>query len=223
MLDHNLSAVYHAKALLFDMDGTLVDSTPVVERTWHRFAKRHGLDGNVILAESHGRRTAETIALFTPMHIDRDRETARFISEEIADVDGITAIAGAQELLFALPSNRWGVVTSATRELAMRRMTAAGLPIPDILIAAEDVQKGKPAPDGYLSAAQALGVSPEECIVFEDAVPGLIAAKTAGMKVFAIGHALEKNNFKYEHWMLDFTDLQLSIPISEDHYILLGY
>ncbi len=210
---NNLSTLYEAyeaKALLFDMDGTLVDSTPVVERTWYRFAKRHALDPQAILANSHGRRTAETIALFAPHGIDIDQETAKVVAEEIADVDGIAAIPGAMQLLNLLPSNRWAVVTSASRELAICRMRTAGLPIPDVLITAEDVQQGKPAPDGYLMAVRALDTLPAECLAFEDAHAGLAAANAAGIRVFAVGLHAKKTTLLHEQWMLDFTNLSLN-------------
>jgi HAD superfamily hydrolase (TIGR01509 family) len=210
-----------AKALLFDMDGTLVDSTPVVERTWHRFAQRHALDGHTILAKAHGCRTAETVALFAPSHVDIAQETARLIDEEIADVDGIAAVPGAAEFLQILPVHRWAVVTSASRELAIRRMTAAGLPIPPILIVAEDVQQGKPAPDGYLAAAQALRVPPSECLVFEDAPAGLAAAHAAAMRVFAVGIHSKTTKLHHEQWILDFTHLQIQLPLLDEDPIRL--
>ncbi len=208
---NDFSTIFEAKALLFDMDGTLVDSTPVVERTWYRFAERHTLDVKNILANSHGRRTAETVAFFAPPGVDIKQETAKLVAEEIADVDGITAVNGAKQLLNLLLPYRWAVVTSANRELAIRRMTAAQLPIPDILITAEDVEHGKPAPDGYLMAAEKLQVSPEECLVFEDAVAGLAAANAAGMRVFAVGSHSKMVKQEHEQWILDFTHLQLTI------------
>jgi|SRR5579885_2307892 sugar-phosphatase len=212
---------YHAGVLLFDMDGTLVDSTPVVERTWRRFAERHGLDGNRILSESHGRRTAETVTMFAPPHLDIEKETAQLVAEEMADVEGITAVAGATSILNALPQNRWAVVTSANRELALRRMNAAGLPIPDVLIAAEDVRQGKPSPEGYLAAARALNASPDVCLVFEDAPAGLAAGNAARMRVFTVGPALRTTEMQREHWMLDFTFLQISVPDTDHEPIVL--
>jgi sugar-phosphatase len=200
-----LYKTYSFQSLLFDMDGTLVDSTPVVERTWQRFAKRHALNASTILAWSHGRRTAETVAQFAPAHIDLEHETAKIVAEEIADIDGITAIAGAKRLLYALPEDRWALVTSASRELAIRRMLAAALPIPKVLISAEDVIKGKPAPDGYLVAAKTLGASPKDCLVFEDTITGLKAAHAAGMRAFAIGPKLRDKKCCSERWLPDFS------------------
>ncbi len=175
------------EALLFDMDGTLVDSTVVVERTWRRFARRHGLDAERILATAHGRRTGETVAGYAPAGVDAAAETARLVAEEVEDVDGIVAVPGAPELLAALPRGRWAVVTSAGRELTHRRMTAAGLPLPPLLISADDVTEGKPSPEGYLAAAAALDVLPAAAIVFEDAEAGLRAAAAAQSPAVVVG------------------------------------
>ncbi|WP_320784538.1 HAD-IA family hydrolase [Streptomyces sp. CRN 30] len=174
-------------ALLLDMDGTLVDSTVVVERTWRRFARRHGLDAEAILATAHGRRTAETVARYAPAGVDAAAETARLVAEEVEDVDGVVPVPGAPELLAALPDDRWAVVTSAGRELTHRRMTAAGLPLPPLLISADDVREGKPSPEGYLAAAAALGVPASETVVFEDAEAGLLAAAAAGATPVVVG------------------------------------
>ncbi|WP_394847102.1 HAD-IA family hydrolase [Pendulispora brunnea] len=177
-----------ADALLFDMDGTLVDSTVVVERTWRRFAARFGLAPEAILATSHGRRTGETVAQHAPPGVDLAKETARLEAEEVADVEGIVAVPGAAELLAKLPANRWAIVTSAGRELAARRMAAASLPMPEVVITAEDVARGKPHPEGYLSAAAALSVSASSTIIFEDAEAGLLAARATGAEVVVVGH-----------------------------------
>jgi len=182
-------SAHRVRALLFDMDGTLVNSIAVVERTWRRFAARHGLDADEILAACHGRRAAETVALFARPGLDVDAETGRLTAEEIADIDGVVAIRGAAELLSALPAGSWAIVTSAGRELAMTRLTATGLIVPEVLVTAEDVADGKPAPDGYLAAARALGVAPADCMVFEDAPAGLQAGRAAGAAVVAVAGA----------------------------------
>ncbi|MER6030366.1 HAD-IA family hydrolase [Streptomyces sp. NPDC001851] len=174
-------------ALLFDMDGTLVDSTVVVERTWRRFARRHGLDAERILATAHGRRTGETVARYAPAGVDVAAETARLVAEEVEDVEGVVAVPGAPELLAALPEDRWAVVTSAGRELTHRRMAAAGLPLPPLLISADDVREGKPSPEGYLAAAAALRVPAAATVVFEDAEAGLRAAVAAGATPVVVG------------------------------------
>ncbi|NNM59256.1 MAG: HAD-IA family hydrolase, partial [Legionellales bacterium] len=179
------------------------------------FAQRHRLDETAILAYSHGRRTAETIAFFAPEHINVMEETAKVVAEEMLDLEGITAIQGAKKLLHSLPTHQWAIVTSANRELAIRRMRAADLPIPSLLITAEDVKQGKPAPDGYLLAAKMFQVLPKDCLVFEDACAGLIAANAAGIPAFAIGSHAQKTKTPHEKWQMDFTELQLTISPSK--------
>jgi mannitol-1-/sugar-/sorbitol-6-phosphatase len=181
-----MSAVFLIDAVLFDMDGVLVDSRAVVERTWRRWAERHDLDAERLFRTVHGRRTSEALADIAP-GMDIATETAWLDAAEFDDLEGITAIPGAVELVRALPEDRWGVVTSAGLELARKRLRAAGLPAePPVLITGADVERGKPAPDGYLLAAGELGVRPTDCLVFEDARPGIAAAKAAGAHVVAI-------------------------------------
>ncbi len=184
------SAILHLtrpyQAVLFDMDGTLVDSRAVVERIWRDWAAAHGRDLAAILADSHGRRTVDTLRPFAPAGMDVEAEAQNLEALEIADTAGIVAIAGAAELLARLPGYRWAVVTSASRELATRRLTAAGLPIPAIMVTAEDVTQGKPDPEGYNKAAQLLGTTPDQCLVFEDAPAGIEAGLRAGSDVIAI-------------------------------------
>ncbi|WP_309134159.1 HAD-IA family hydrolase [Cellulomonas sp.] len=174
-------------AVLFDMDGTLVDSTAVVERTWHSFAVRHGLDVRRILAVSHGRRTGETVAEFAPVGVDVDAETRRLVRQEVTDTDGVVAVPGARELLTSLPAESWAVVTSAGRALATARMAVAGLPMPPVVVTAEDVTVGKPSPEGYLAAAERLGADPARSVVFEDAEAGLLAARACGALTVVVG------------------------------------
>ncbi|WP_239396433.1 HAD-IA family hydrolase [Frankia sp. CiP3] len=174
-------------AVMFDMDGTLVDSTAVVERTWHSFADRHGLDAARILEVSHGRPTGSTVAEFAPVGVDVNAETKRLTEQEVADTDGIVAVPGAGELLAGLRDGCWALVTSAGRALAERRMAAAGLPMPVVVVTADDVTRGKPDPEGYLTAAARLGVSVESIVVFEDAEAGVLAARAAGARTVVVG------------------------------------
>jgi HAD superfamily hydrolase (TIGR01509 family) len=175
------------RAALFDMDGTLVDSAAVVERTWRGFAQRFGLDPAAILQVSHGLPTAQTVRRFAPSGVDVEAETQRVIASEVEDLDGIVAVPGALQVLTALPAGRWAVVTSASRELAIRRMAAAGLPVPAVLVSADDVTEGKPSPQGYRIAAAQLGVAPSATVVFEDAAPGLLAGRAAGARTVVVG------------------------------------
>lgn len=173
------------RAFLFDMDGVLVDSRAVVERTWHRWARRHGLDAEAIIAVAHGRRTSETLAEVAP-HLAIADEVAWLDAAEMDDFEGIVEVPGAALFAGSLPPDRWAVVTSAGRDLALRRLACAGIAPPPVLISSDDVRRGKPAPDGYLLGAERLGSSATECIVFEDASPGIDAAITAGAKVIAL-------------------------------------
>src|SRR5690349_2878237 len=141
--------VFDVDAVLLDMDGTLVDSTTVVVRLWRTWAARHGVDPEAILAVSHGRRGDDVLAEFAPAGVDQDAELKWLAACELLEQDGIIAVPGAAQLLAALPADRVAVVTSATRELTTVRMQAAALPVPRVLVGADDVARGKPHPEGY--------------------------------------------------------------------------
>jgi sugar-phosphatase len=173
-------------AFLFDMDGTVLDSIAVAERVWGAWALRHGLEVETFLPTIHGVRAEETIRRQNLANLDIALETEAILRAEVADIEGVIPLPGAEAFLRALPVDRWAVVTSAQRELALRRMAAAGLPIPTVLVTAEDVSRGKPAPDGYVLAAERLGVAPGACLVFEDAPAGLLAGEAAGADVVVI-------------------------------------
>jgi len=176
---------FRPSALLFDMDGVLVDSRAVVERTWRRWAARHGLDAAPLLAVAHGRRIRDTLAAVVP-HLDPGPEVAWLDAAELEDLEGVVAMPGAPELLGALAAHRWAIVTSCGRDLAARRLERAGLPLPPLIVTSEDVTHGKPAPEGYLLGARRCGAAPESCLVFEDAPPGVAAARAAGCQVVAL-------------------------------------
>jgi sugar-phosphatase len=173
-------------AFLFDMDGTILSSIAAAERVWARWALRHGLDVATFLPTIHGMRSVETVRRLGLPGVDAEAEAAAITREEMDDVQGIEAIAGVGTFLAALPAGRWAVVTSAPRALALRRIAAAGLPSPPLMIAAEDVTNGKPAPDCFVLAATRLGVHAHECLVFEDAPAGIAAAEAAGAGVLVI-------------------------------------
>jgi sugar-phosphatase len=168
-------------AFLFDMDGTILTSIIAAERVWADWARSHGLDVDVFLPTIHGKRSVDTVRGLGLPDIDAEAEAHRITLAEIEDVDGIEAIAGVAAFLATLPAERWAIVTSAPRALAQARIAAAGLPLPPVLVAAEDVKHGKPAPDPFLLGAEKLGMRPEECLVFEDTLAGLQSAAAAGM------------------------------------------
>jgi sugar-phosphatase len=172
-------------AVLFDMDGVLVDSTAAVARVWAVWAGKHGLDSEAVVKLAHGRPSISTIRELLPRadHQAEDRDVERM---EVAEVEGIVALPGAMKLLHTLPANRYAIVTSATRPLAEVRLRAAGLAIPERLVTARDAQRGKPYPDPYLMGAQLLGFQPAECVVIEDAPSGVRAGKAAGARVVVL-------------------------------------
>ncbi|MCF6098450.1 HAD-IA family hydrolase [Mesorhizobium muleiense] len=173
-------------ALLFDMDGTVVNSIAAAERVWADWARRQDLDVAAFLPTIHGVRAIETIARLALPGVDPMREADALLQAEVADIDGILPIAGAAAFLASLPPDRWAIVTSAPRELAVLRIAAAGIPLPATLVAAEDVSRGKPAPDCFRLAAERLGVDARDCLVFEDAPAGIAAAEAAGATVVVI-------------------------------------
>ncbi|WCE05795.1 HAD-IA family hydrolase [Pseudoxanthomonas sp. JBR18] len=171
-------------AFLFDMDGTLLTSIAAAERVWTRWAQLHGLDPGFV-PSIHGARALDTVRRVLP-DADAQAEAARITAWEIEDVDGVEAIAGAAAFTASLPAHAWAIVTSAPRELALRRLQAAGLPPAPVMVTAEDVERGKPDPSGYRLAAQRLGVDAAHCLIFEDAPAGIGAAEAAGAEVLVI-------------------------------------
>lgn len=179
-------------AILFDLDGVLVDSTAIVERQWKIWAESRGYDADEILAVAHGRRIIETLRLFAPEYATEEEADA-IARAEAADVEGLRVVPGAIPLLDALPKDTWGIVTSGTREVAFARIEAAGIPLPDVFVTADDVTEGKPAPEPYLAGAEGLGVRPERCIVLEDAPAGIESAIAAGMHAVGIVGTYDKS------------------------------
>jgi sugar-phosphatase len=177
-------------AFLFDMDGTVVDSIASANRVWRRWAASHGLDPEAVLRTMHGVRAVETVRRLNVAGMDPEHEAHVLTLAEIEDVEGIVAIKGAKAFLQSLPPERWAIVTSAPRVLAHRRLAAAGLPTPRVLVTADDVAHGKPAPDCYLQAARLLGVAARDCLVWEDAPAGVLAAEAAGSAVMVVSASL---------------------------------
>jgi sugar-phosphatase len=182
----SLPATRTYQAFLFDMDGTLITSTLAAERVWTRWAERHGLDVAAFIPTIHGVRAIDTIRRQNLPHIDLAAEVAWVERGEIEDVDGVALIPGAIDFVKRLPPERWAVVTSASAPLARARLKAAGVEPPVVMITAEDVERGKPDPDGYLKAAQALGFDIADCLVFEDAEAGIRSGEAAGADVMVI-------------------------------------
>lgn len=176
---------FECSAVVFDLDGVLVDSTGYVEQQWRRWATSKGLPVEPFLRVCHGRRALETIRLAAP-HLDAEAEVAAFVPHDEEAGQVLDPVEGAPRLLETLPVGSWAVATSGTRAVATERLQRAGLPIPGVLICAEDVLRGKPSPDVYLLAAAGLGVVPAQCLVIEDAPAGIEAARAAGMGVVAL-------------------------------------
>ena len=172
-------------AILFDLDGVLIDSTACVERHWRNWAEQHGLDAVEILRVAHGVRNIDTMRLLAP-YLNVEQEAAVFAAGEVADTAGVVAIDGASQIIGALQGARWAVVTSCSRALAHARLREARLPVPPLLITGDDVLHGKPDPQPYLLAADRLGIAAQGCVVVEDAPAGIQAGKQAGMTVVGI-------------------------------------
>jgi len=176
---------FECEAVLFDLDGVLVNSTRPVERVWRAWAERHGLDAAQVVEVAHGRRTIEAVQLFTP-YLDTEAEAKELERAEIEDTTGLLEADGAATLIASLPFRSWAVVTSGTRALARARLKNTGLQIPRVLVGADDVEKGKPDPECYLKGAELLGVAAERCVVVEDTPVGIQAARSAGMVAIAV-------------------------------------
>ncbi len=173
------------KGLLFDLDGVLADSTPAVARVWTVWANKHGFDPQETVRKAHGRPSLATIRELLP-EADHAAENAIVERMELEDIADVVALPGAVELLRALPANKWTVVTSCTRRLALVRLRAAGLPAPEKLVTSNDITNGKPHPEPFLKGAALLGLAPADCVVFEDAPAGIRAGKAAGARVIAL-------------------------------------
>ena len=211
MTEREPVGTFECDAILFDLDGVLVDSQAVVVRTWHEWAKEKDLDAGRILEVAHGRRPAEVVRLFAP-HLDADAEARELERMETNDLEGVLEIEGARELLSSLPADGWTVVTSGTRALASGRMEHVGLPLPERFVSADDVENGKPHPEAYLKGAEILGVSPEACVVVEDAPSGVSSAKSAGMRVIAVATTYREDDLhEADAVVASLTDFQATL------------
>jgi mannitol-1-/sugar-/sorbitol-6-phosphatase len=172
------------KAMLFDLDGVLIDSTRAVARVWHRWAVEHGFDPVEVIARAHGRPSLTTVSEYLPSadHAAENREVER---REMNDLEGVVLLPGSAQLLNQLPPDRWTIVTSCTRPLAETRLRAAGLPIPARMVTSNDIKNGKPHPEPYLKGASVLGFAAADCVVVEDVPAGIRAGKASGAWVIA--------------------------------------
>jgi len=189
---------FSCSAILFDLDGVLVDSTRAVDREWREWARRKGVDGDAVMAIAHGVRTLEVIRRVAP-HLDAEAEARAIENHEASDQRGVTVMPGSVDLVRSIPEQRWGVVTSGSRLLATNRLHYCGLPVPEVLVTSDDVTHGKPHPEPYLKGAERLGFDPADCLVVEDAPAGIQSARAGGMKVVGItstygAEALEQAN-----------------------------
>ena len=195
------SITLDCQAVLFDLDGVLVDSTSSVLGVLRDWSSSRGVDADALLQASHGRRFVDSLRHVAP-HVDATVE-AEVLEAMVADAaSSVSAMPGALDLLRRLPADGWAVVTSASADVALARMRNAGLPVPATLMAADQVAKGKPEPEGYLSAATALGVEPQVCLVIEDAPVGVEAARRAGMRVVAVSTTHDPAELE-ARWVVD--------------------
>jgi mannitol-1-/sugar-/sorbitol-6-phosphatase len=202
--------VIRCAAVLFDMDGTLVDSSSCVETTWRLWAGKHGVDIDALLSISHGRQNRETIRLIAP-HLETPEEIAFLVQTEEDCHHGIVEVHGARALLDSIGTTApWAVVTSAWRTLCEKRLRLAGLPTPGVMITADDITHSKPHPEGYLLAAKRLGVAPADCLVIEDAHAGIEAARAAGMPVIGITTTFARDTLGCELCIDDFRELSVA-------------
>jgi len=172
-------------AILFDLDGVLIDSTQSITHLWEQWAQRHDLDLGAIMQVAYGRRAVDTIRLVAPQ-LAAEQEAHALAALEVADLHGVVVIDGAAPLLMGLPAGTWAIVTSGARAVVTARLQSLGLPLPTVLVTAEDVVKGKPDPEPYLAAAARLGVAAAHCVVIEDSPAGIAAALAAGMRAVGV-------------------------------------
>jgi sugar-phosphatase len=209
------------QALLFDLDGVLIDSTPAVARVWSRWALEHNFDPQEVVHLAHGRPSRSTIRELLPTAdiAAEDRIVERW---EMEDTEGVVFLPGTKRLLESLPNDRWTIATSCTRPLAEVRLRAVGLPIPEKIVTSSDVTHGKPHPEPYLKAAGKLGILPRDCIVVEDAPAGVLAGKAAGARVIGFPTTMKVELLKEAgaDWIVD--NCSALTVQNSDHSLLLG-
>jgi sugar-phosphatase len=177
--------ILECDAVLFDLDGTLIDSLPAVNRAWTDWAVRNGLDPEEIVPRIHGRRSIDSVRLLAS-HLDAEVEDAWLRNREATDTEGVKPLPGAVDFVAALPPDAWTIVTSGTIEVATPRILAAGLSVPSTAVFGNDVAYGKPAPDCFLLAAERLNLPANRCVVFEDTRAGLRSGAAAGCRTVGV-------------------------------------
>lgn len=192
----------HCQAVLFDMDGILVSSIGSVERTWTKWSLMRGLDPQRTLQLAHGRRALEVLAALRP-DLDSEAELKIVEETEMTDNEGMRVLPGVLELLRALPRNRWTVVTSATDRLTRARLAAGGIPVPECLVTADHVTRGKPHPEPFLAGAALLGFAPQQCVVFEDSASGAQAGRDAGCTVISTTFSHSAESLNAAHYLVE--------------------
>jgi sugar-phosphatase len=207
--------IFSCAAILFDLDGVLVDSTRAVDREWREWAAQKGVDGDAIMAIAHGVRTIEVIRRVAPQ-LDAEAEANEIENREAGDQQGVSVMPGAIELVQALPVGQWGVVTSGSKLLASARLRFCGFPVPDVLVTADDVTNGKPDPEPYLKGAAHLGFDAKDCLVIEDAPAGIQAARAAGMKVIGMASTYAPSELRSADAVVEGFQ-QVSLQIVDGH------
>jgi sugar-phosphatase len=184
------------------MDGILISSLGSVERSWTKWAQMRGIDPAYAISIAHGRRAIETVAELRP-DLDSAAELKVIEDLEVDDNDGLTVLPGVLDLLAALPKAAWTVVTSATERLARVRLAAAGVPVPDRIVTADQVRQGKPNPEPFLAGAALLGLPPAQCVVFEDSASGAKAGRAAGCTVVATTFSHSVESLAAAHYLVE--------------------
>ncbi|HXM66342.1 MAG TPA: HAD-IA family hydrolase [Candidatus Acidoferrum sp.] len=198
-------------AILFDLDGVLIDSTRSVDRQWRAWAREKGIEEEKVMAIAHGVRSIEVIRAVAP-HLDAPSEVQWLERHEAEDQVDVTVMPGAAQLIRAIPDGHWCVVTSGTRLLATARLRLGGLPIPKVLVTADDVTNGKPHPEPYLKGANLLRVPPTECLVIEDAPAGIQAAHAAGMNAIALASTFPASKLQEANAIVEkFSQIHLAL------------
>ncbi len=207
--------IFSCAAILFDLDGVLVDSTRAVDREWREWAAQKGVDGDAIMAIAHGVRTIEVIRRVAP-HLDAEAEANIIENREAGDQHGVSVMPGAIELVRSIPLGQWGVVTSGSKLLASARLRYCGFPVPDVLVTADDVTNGKPDPEPYLKGAARLGFAAKDCVVFEDAPAGIQAGRAAGMKVIGMASTYARPELRSADAVVEGFQ-QINLQIADGH------